>query len=141
MNLGASGNTVPGYLLNAPTNMAGVVADLQKCVATFLNPTTRQHLVESRIPLGVLRHRLLDVQRPPDPERAEGRLVAGDGNSVGCDSSYGYSYGCRATTPAAANVAMADGSVRFLKDLDLSRPTLWGLGTKSGAEVISSDSY
>ncbi|MDR3619883.1 MAG: DUF1559 domain-containing protein [Paludisphaera borealis] len=42
--------------------------------------------------------------------------------------------------PGGVNMAMADGSVRFLKD-SISLPTFWGIGTRNGGEVISSDSY
>jgi prepilin-type N-terminal cleavage/methylation domain-containing protein/prepilin-type processing-associated H-X9-DG protein len=38
------------------------------------------------------------------------------------------------------NVALLDGSVRFVKET-VSQPTWWGLATKSGGEVISADSY
>ena len=38
------------------------------------------------------------------------------------------------------NVAMADGSVKFIKDT-VSYPTWWALGTRGGGEVISADSY
>jgi len=42
--------------------------------------------------------------------------------------------------PGGANVAMCDGSVRFLKSTT-SLVTIWGLGSRNGGEVISSDSY
>jgi prepilin-type N-terminal cleavage/methylation domain-containing protein/prepilin-type processing-associated H-X9-DG protein len=42
--------------------------------------------------------------------------------------------------PGGCNFAMADGSVRFIKD-SISQITYMGLGTKAGGEVISSDSY
>ena len=38
------------------------------------------------------------------------------------------------------NVCMTDGSVRFMKN-SINQITWWGLGTKAGAEVISSDAY
>jgi hypothetical protein len=37
-------------------------------------------------------------------------------------------------------MAFCDGSVRFIKDT-VSIQTFWALGTKSGGEVVSSDSY
>jgi prepilin-type N-terminal cleavage/methylation domain-containing protein/prepilin-type processing-associated H-X9-DG protein len=42
--------------------------------------------------------------------------------------------------PGGANFAMADGSVRFLKD-SMSMPILKALGTRAGGEVVSADSY
>lgn len=42
--------------------------------------------------------------------------------------------------PGGANFAMADGSVRFLKNTT-DAAVLWALGTRSGGEVVSADSY
>jgi len=42
--------------------------------------------------------------------------------------------------PGGVNVTMGDGSVKFIKD-SVNRRTWMALGTKSGGEVISSDSY
>ena len=42
--------------------------------------------------------------------------------------------------PGGVNVAMSDGSVRFVKD-SISNNVWWGLGTRNGREVISSDAF
>jgi prepilin-type N-terminal cleavage/methylation domain-containing protein/prepilin-type processing-associated H-X9-DG protein len=42
--------------------------------------------------------------------------------------------------PGGANAAFADGSVRFIKS-STNMVTIWGLGSKAGGEVLSSDSY
>jgi len=42
--------------------------------------------------------------------------------------------------PGGANVAMCDGSVRFLKS-STSLQTVWALGSRNGGGVVSSDSY
>ncbi len=42
--------------------------------------------------------------------------------------------------PGGANVAFADGSVRFLKS-STAMNVIWALGTRDGEEVLSSDSY
>jgi prepilin-type processing-associated H-X9-DG protein len=49
-------------------------------------------------------------------------------------------YGLSSYHPGGANVLVADGSVRFLKD-SVDNQTLWALGSRAGGEVISSDSY
>ena len=43
-------------------------------------------------------------------------------------------------TPDVANVLFADGSVKFLKD-STSVDMIWGLGSRAGGEILSSDSY
>ena len=42
--------------------------------------------------------------------------------------------------PGGVNMCMTDGSVRFIKDT-VAPQTWWAIGTKSGGEVISADSY
>jgi prepilin-type processing-associated H-X9-DG protein/prepilin-type N-terminal cleavage/methylation domain-containing protein len=42
--------------------------------------------------------------------------------------------------PGGANVLMADGSVRFLKN-STNIQTVWSLGSRAGGEVISADAY
>jgi len=42
--------------------------------------------------------------------------------------------------PGGVNVCFADGSVRFIKN-SVNLQTWWALGTRSGDEVVSSDSY
>jgi prepilin-type N-terminal cleavage/methylation domain-containing protein/prepilin-type processing-associated H-X9-DG protein len=42
--------------------------------------------------------------------------------------------------PGGVNVAMTDGSVRFVKE-SVNVTTWWAIGTRAGGEVVSSDSY
>ena len=42
--------------------------------------------------------------------------------------------------PGGVNLCFADGSVHFIKNSIALQPW-WGLGTRSGGEVISSDQY
>jgi prepilin-type N-terminal cleavage/methylation domain-containing protein/prepilin-type processing-associated H-X9-DG protein len=42
--------------------------------------------------------------------------------------------------PGGVNICFGDGSVRFVKD-SVAPQTWWALGTKSGGEVLTSDSY
>ncbi|MBX6315587.1 MAG: DUF1559 domain-containing protein [Isosphaeraceae bacterium] len=46
----------------------------------------------------------------------------------------------RSRHPGGANVLFADGSVRFIKN-SIALNIWWGLGTRAGGEVLSSDSY
>jgi prepilin-type processing-associated H-X9-DG protein len=49
-------------------------------------------------------------------------------------------YGLSSFHPGGGNIAMGDGSVRFLKS-STAMNIVWGLGSKAGGEVISSDQY
>jgi prepilin-type N-terminal cleavage/methylation domain-containing protein/prepilin-type processing-associated H-X9-DG protein len=49
-------------------------------------------------------------------------------------------YGVSSFHPGGANVTMADGSVRFLKD-STNINTVWALGSRGGGEIVSADSY
>lgn len=51
-----------------------------------------------------------------------------------------YWAAARSAHPGGVNAAMADGSVRFIKN-SINRTTWSALGSKAGSEVISSDSY
>ena len=42
--------------------------------------------------------------------------------------------------PGGVNLALADGSVRFVKD-SVALPIWWGLGTRNGREVLSADAF
>lgn len=55
------------------------------------------------------------------------------------DAGYG-AYPASSRHPGIVNVCMADGSVKSIKNT-VNIQTWWGLGTKSGSEVISADGY
>jgi len=64
-------------------------------------------------------------------------------DNVATNESYGGYYGTsppNSNHPGGVNMAMGDGSVRFIKD-SISQQAWWGLGTRSGGEVISADAY
>jgi prepilin-type N-terminal cleavage/methylation domain-containing protein/prepilin-type processing-associated H-X9-DG protein len=60
-------------------------------------------------------------------------------NGNGDFDNYGR-FGLGSFHPGGANVAFADGSVRFIKS-STALQTMWGLASKDQGEVISSDSY
>jgi prepilin-type N-terminal cleavage/methylation domain-containing protein/prepilin-type processing-associated H-X9-DG protein len=59
---------------------------------------------------------------------------------AGCAPSESIFSNAQSNHPGGVNVLMADGSVRFIKDA-INQRTWMALGTRMGAEVISSDSY
>jgi prepilin-type processing-associated H-X9-DG protein len=48
--------------------------------------------------------------------------------------------GASSNHPGGVNVALMDGSVRFIKS-SIANATWWALATKSGGEILSGDSY
>ncbi len=71
-------------------------------------------------------------------------------NSIACDSvvdgntggyaSFADAFPPASNHPGGINVVFADGSVHFVKN-SVNLYTWWGLGSRNGGEVISSDSY
>jgi prepilin-type N-terminal cleavage/methylation domain-containing protein/prepilin-type processing-associated H-X9-DG protein len=60
-----------------------------------------------------------------------------------CDASQGgFAAASTANSnhPGGVNMCFGDGSVKFIKDT-ISQQVYWGLGSRSGGEVLSSDAY
>ncbi|MGE3819503.1 MAG: DUF1559 domain-containing protein [Isosphaeraceae bacterium] len=71
----------------------------------------------------------------PNPPYPNCQLIPWGGDMDG-PGMYNMSSG----HPGGANICMADGSVRFLKNTADQR-IIWAIGSKDGGEVVSSDSY
>jgi prepilin-type N-terminal cleavage/methylation domain-containing protein/prepilin-type processing-associated H-X9-DG protein len=61
-------------------------------------------------------------------------------NNVHCYINWSYFMGYKSYHPGGANFAMADGSVRFLRQT-IAYLVFEGLSTRAGGEVISADQY
>ena len=83
---------------------------------------------------GMFGYSLGNTLLAPNPNYPNCRTCSWNGD-WDCPGMYGLS----SFHPGGGNVAMADGSVRFLKS-STAMNVVWGLGTKAGGEVISSDS-
>ena len=73
---------------------------------------------------------------PPNPQYPNCYLRS----SPGGDFDMAGIFGMSSYHPGGANVAFADGSVRFLKSTT-SLQVMWSLGSRAGGEVISADQY
>jgi prepilin-type N-terminal cleavage/methylation domain-containing protein/prepilin-type processing-associated H-X9-DG protein len=69
----------------------------------------------------------------PNPRHPNCRMCSWDGD-WDCPGMYGLS----SFHPGGGNVALADGSVRFLKSTT-ARQVVWSLGSRNGEEVISGE--
>ena len=77
------------------------------------------------------------------PNSSHCQDVTGDPQGYATAAGYvGPSGSSPATSnhPGGVHVGMADGSVKFIKD-SVDQKTWWGLGTRFGKEIISSDAY
>lgn len=72
---------------------------------------------------------------PPNSPYPNCRMCSWFGD-FDCPGTYGMS----SYHPGGGNVAMADGSVRFLKT-STALPVVWALGTRDGNEAMSADAY
>jgi len=71
----------------------------------------------------------------PNPQYPNCRTCTWDGD-WDCSGMYGMS----SFHPGGGNIAMADGSVKFLKSTT-NFVTVWALGTRNGGEAISADAF
>ena len=84
---------------------------------------------------GIFGYSLGNTMLAPNPQYPNCRTCSWQGD-WDCPGMYGLS----SYHPGGGNIAMADGSVRFLKS-STAMNIVWALGTKAGGEVVSSDQY
>ncbi len=136
---GASPNT--GYL-DANTSSKNVLADLQTC-ATLWQQANPAYLSSDQDKgytwtSGSPGISLFNTIVPPSSPQY--KFSACRFGCQGCGADYGHFTNASSNHPGGANVAMADGSCRFMKS-SIAMATWWALGTKGNGEVISSDAY
>ncbi|WP_435008501.1 DUF1559 domain-containing protein [Tundrisphaera lichenicola] len=134
----------PADLTNRPhdafSNPALVMTLLERCISTFRTSDTMigDHR-GYRWSHGITGYSLFNtIQTPNDPQFPFGacRLDGGPNNYP----DTGFSWGANSSHPGGVNVAMGDGSVKFIKN-SIARNVWWSLGTKAGGEVIGADAY
>jgi prepilin-type N-terminal cleavage/methylation domain-containing protein/prepilin-type processing-associated H-X9-DG protein len=138
-----SGASQGSALLNLPFGGAGINAWLQNCAGTAISTTgdttgsKQRSNLGDRWDEGIFGHTVGNVVAPPNSNYPN----CFDNLGGGGDNDGGYgTFGLSSYHSGGANVAFADGSVRFLKST-INQVALWGLGSRAQGEVISSDSY
>jgi len=134
-----SGGVSAAYsALDAASNRAGLLQDWELCNEWF---ATQRNMGQRgyRWGLGAVGECLFQTLVPPNSNEYPWNSCRMDcGPDCGALQS-GY-FNATSNHPGGVNVAMADGSVKFIKS-SIAMPTWWALGTKAGGEVVSSDSY
>ena len=129
-----------GYL-DANTSPANVLLDLQTCSANFVAGNAAVNSDQDKgytWTSGGPGISLFNTIVPPNSDKW--KWSACRFGCVGCGADYGQYTNASSNHPGGVNVAMADGSVKFMKS-SINMNTWWALGTKANGEVISSDSY
>ena len=133
------GVTDPGATMhNAAQNPTVVLQGLQNCADAFRDKMNIASNKGQLWAFGARAYALFQtIQTPNDSQYEFGSCQFG---CPDCGLDQSWAVGVSSFHSGGANVLFADGSVKFVKD-SISRPTWWGLGTRDGEEVISSDSY
>lgn len=136
----ATGNTGSGGSLTNDTFLVGlpaVQADWNTCTSTFQGGGVGNG-PGSNWTTGAMGYTMFNTVVPPNG----GGTIKWAACRMGCCAQAQHADYVVATSnhSGGVNVAMADGSVKFIKD-SIAVLTWWGLGTRNGEETISSDSY
>ena len=133
---GVSRNT-PTVSMPSPALAASLSAWLQLCASNAANPSMRFNkstTLGEAWSLGLPSYTLGNLLVPPNPKTPNCNVASS--NAVNQPGVYGLS----SYHSGGANVLMADGSVKFLKD-SVSAQAVWALGSRAGGEIVSADSY
>jgi prepilin-type N-terminal cleavage/methylation domain-containing protein/prepilin-type processing-associated H-X9-DG protein len=134
----ATGASAAGFLYDANSNFAGVLADLQTCQAASLSLTIlNQDDKGERWAPSDGGFTLFNTIVPPSSTQYT-FACCNFTTSSGCDD--GQYENSNSMHPGGANFLFCDGSVHFLKS-SISIKTYWALGTKANGEALSSDQY
>jgi prepilin-type N-terminal cleavage/methylation domain-containing protein/prepilin-type processing-associated H-X9-DG protein len=135
----------PGISYNAPwggSALTSFMGWLNSCAAAApgsINQTPQWEFNKSSLgqswDQGMFSYSLGNTLLAPNPNIPNCRTCPWNGDND-CPGMYGMS----SFHPGGGNVSMADGSVRFLKS-STAMNIVWGLGSRAGGEIISSDAY
>ncbi|MFO0892976.1 MAG: DUF1559 domain-containing protein [Isosphaeraceae bacterium] len=127
---------------SAQDGVAAIQAYIAACDAKWRSatPTTDfKNSIGTRWAMGAMSWTMFSTIMPPNARAPQtwGACRIGCPN---CGTDHSQMTNASSLHPGGVNVAMGDGSVRFMK-ATISQPIWWALGTKGGGEVLSADSY
>ena len=131
---GSSGTNISAYNVTA-----GVLTDLQTCTTTFLagsNPAgnNKGWRWGTGSP-GIAFFNTIVTPNNNNYPWSGCRYGCG-----GCGNDYGQYINTTSNHSGGVNVAMTDGSVRFIKN-SIAQNIWWAIGTRNGGETVSADAY
>jgi len=122
-------------------NQAGlalVQADIQACTAKYESDNGGTQGAGFRWSTGAMGYTMFNTVIPPN---GGGTVKWGACRNDCCPQARHADYvNASSFHSGGVNAALADGSVRFIKN-SIAMNVWWALGTRAGGEVISSDSY
>ena len=124
---------VQSTLAGAQAPGAAVTADLNACTTSGSFGANQKGLNWADGDTG---YTMFHTVVPPNSKQYAFGTCKSDGGGV----DYNQYTNAQSSHPGGINALFGDGSVKFIKD-SVSWQVWWNLGTKSGGEVISSDSY
>ena len=126
---------VSGYT-DVEQSGTGWQTDLTACVTAYRSGPVLSNVGQYWI-VGSMGFTMFNTVVPPNSTQYQfGTCKSGSGGSPeGVNYSNVTSF-----HSGGANVLMADGSVRFIKN-SISIPTYWSIGTRANNEVVSADAY
>jgi prepilin-type processing-associated H-X9-DG protein len=126
--------------MTMPAGASGFQAWLNTC-ATSAGATNNRSWVGECWSFGYLGEGLGNTLLPPNPPYPNCEIVSTNTGGGGQDDFDAPGmFGMSSYHVGGGNVAMCDGSVRFLKST-MNMPTVWKLGSRDQGEVLSSDEY
>jgi prepilin-type N-terminal cleavage/methylation domain-containing protein/prepilin-type processing-associated H-X9-DG protein len=136
---GITGDGWGSNLMNMPAGAPNFLQWINTCAgaarASIGDGTKQYSHIGGSWNQGMFGYTLGNTMLAPNSGYYNCRMCSWQGD-LDCPGSYGMS----SFHPGGGNVAMADGSVRFLKSS--TTPTVvWALGSRAQGEVLSSDSY
>jgi prepilin-type N-terminal cleavage/methylation domain-containing protein/prepilin-type processing-associated H-X9-DG protein len=139
---GVTRSTPTMWMSNTPTYIANLMAWLSStCQPTLASSATLEdsNTTGQDWAFGVFGDTMGTMVLAPNPQFSNCLNNTFNGGSTGNKQDPGI-FALSSFHPGGANVLLADGSVRFLKD-STSLGTMWALGSRNQAELLSSDSY